>query len=156
MNKDRSHLINPADRLPDLHLPTPAGDLAELLRLDRSSSLRLIFTHGESCAQCATYVNRLTGETEELAGWGACIVVMAHDNGGGPFDSGIIVLVDAEDQLARTLDLAAPFVLVADQWGEIRERFNAGGAHGFPEPAELVSWARYLATQCPECEGEAL
>src|SRR5690606_28775006 len=33
---------------------------------------------------------------------------------------------------------------------------EAGDDHRFLPPEELVEWARYLAVQCPECQGEAL
>jgi hypothetical protein len=47
-------------------------------------------------------------------------------------------------------------VLIADQWGELRYVSPDGGGHPFPTPEEVTGWLRFLATQCPECEGEAL
>ena len=53
-------------------------------------------------------------------------------------------------------DTVFPVGNVADPWGEVRMRHAAGAAHDLPSPAELVDWARFVAMQCPECEGEAL
>jgi hypothetical protein len=51
---------------------------------------------------------------------------------------------------------AGAAAVVADPWGEVRFRHHGGAAHDLPDPAELVDWARFIAIQCPECEGEAL
>jgi hypothetical protein len=55
-------------------------------------------------------------------------------------------------------DLQPPAALVADQWGEVAyvEAPDDGLVTSLPAPEELVSWARYLSTRCPECEGEFL
>jgi peroxiredoxin len=66
------------------------------------------------------------------------------------------VLADPERRLSHRLNLQGAAVLVADPWGEVRFRHDAGAAHDLPSPAELVDWARFVAIQCPECEGEAL
>lgn len=51
--------------------------------------------------------------------------------------------------------LPAPSVVVADRWGEIQHLVEMEASlEGAPEPAELRDWLRYLATRCPECEGE--
>ena len=57
--------------------------------------------------------------------------------------------------IEAVIGMRAPAVLVLDQWGEVKETI-AVARHEFPERTALVAWARYLATQCPECEGEAL
>lgn len=59
-------------------------------------------------------------------------------------------------RLQRFLRSEGAAVLVADPWGEVRFRHVAEAAHDLPEPAELVDWARFVAIQCPECEGESL
>ena len=67
--------------------------------------------------------------------------------------------IPGAEEALRTLAAAgipAPAVLIADQWGELFVVEPAGDDHGFIEPDEVVSWLRYLAIQCPECQGEAL
>ena len=56
--------------------------------------------------------------------------------------------------LFATLTIA-PAVAVIDQWGDITDVHAAGPDHAFAAVSEVVSWARFLAVQCPECEGEA-
>ena len=66
------------------------------------------------------------------------------------------VLADPDRTLAARLGISAPAVIIADQYGEIHLAAPAGDAHHLPHPAEIVDWLRYLAIQCPECQGEAL
>ena len=66
------------------------------------------------------------------------------------------VLVDVEQRVARACGVAPPALLIADRWGVLHLTHDAGADHEWPAPAEVVSWLRYLAIRCPECEGEAL
>ncbi|HKP74292.1 MAG TPA: hypothetical protein VJT67_02060, partial [Longimicrobiaceae bacterium] len=66
------------------------------------------------------------------------------------------LLLDAEGRVAAALGVRAPAVVVADQWGEVHEVFEAGEEHRFPRPGEVETWVQYLAIECPECQGEAL
>ena len=71
-------------------------------------------------------------------------------------DSIFPLLHDPEAQVVSALGVRAPAVVIADQWGEVHETREAGGEHRFPTETEIEDWLRYLAIQCPECEGEAL
>jgi hypothetical protein len=51
--------------------------------------------------------------------------------------------------------LAAPAVLVADQWGEVAQSATASSVQELPGPDELLSWLEHVRQRCPECEGEA-
>jgi hypothetical protein len=55
-------------------------------------------------------------------------------------------------------DLRPPAALVADQWGEVAyvKTPDDGLVTSLPATEDLLSWARYLSTRCPECEGEFL
>jgi hypothetical protein len=44
-------------------------------------------------------------------------------------------------------------VVIADEWGEVYFGADAGAGHEFPTPVEIAEWVRFLAIQCPECEG---
>jgi hypothetical protein len=52
-------------------------------------------------------------------------------------------------------DVAAPAVVVADQWGEVAHVAAASRPEGLPDPDALLDWIRFLRIRCPECEGEA-
>jgi hypothetical protein len=51
--------------------------------------------------------------------------------------------------------LPAPGALIADQWGEIVHVAAAIDGDHMPTPRELLEWVEYVASRCPECEGEA-
>jgi hypothetical protein len=51
--------------------------------------------------------------------------------------------------------LPAPGALVADQWGEIVYVVAVIDVNDLPTPQELLEWVEYVASRCPECEGEA-
>lgn len=58
--------------------------------------------------------------------------------------------------LSGALRLDPPALAIADQWGEVHAGVAAGAEHRWLAVAEVADWLRYLAMQCPECEGEAL
>ncbi len=47
-----------------------------------------------------------------------------------------------------------PGVILADRWGEIRNRWAAEREDALPPPSELVEWLRFVQMECPECQGE--
>ena len=51
--------------------------------------------------------------------------------------------------------LPHPGAVIADRWGEIVFAACATGEDDLPDPGELVAWLQFVASQCPECEGEA-
>ena len=114
----------------------------------------LVLVHGGDCAACAAFVARLEHAEESLRDWdGYPIVVREGPRSGG--SDALPSLLDAERRLAAALAVSAPSVIVADQWGEIHQRYEAGEEHRFPSIPELVEWMRFLAIQCPECQAES-
>jgi hypothetical protein len=51
--------------------------------------------------------------------------------------------------------LPAPGTLIADQWGEIVHVVAPIDVNALPAPRELLEWVEYIASRCPECDGEA-
>ena len=51
--------------------------------------------------------------------------------------------------------LPAPGLLITDQWGEIVHVLASVDVDDLPMPRELLEWVEYVASRCPECEGEA-
>jgi hypothetical protein len=163
----KSRLANPERRLPELTLPALSGGAALPLRAPGRASRVLLLLHGAGCARCAAYLDGLALRERELAAWDGHVlaVVPAPPSGasrsggggvGGPDHPSVPVALDPHGRLASALPVGAPAVLVADQWGEIHLAHGAGEAHAFPAPEEVVESVRYLAIQCPECQGEAL
>lgn len=159
---DRPRLAQ-GERLPDLRLAAaPDGAPVPLVAPGGRQVPVIVAVDGAECADCLAYLRRLAEAAAEIAEWdGRVLVVVPGDADEAarlaesvhpPFP----VLADPERRLAGRLRLHGAAVLVADPWGEVRFRHEAGTAHDLPEPAELVDWARFVAIQCPECEGESL
>ncbi len=143
----RSDLINPGRTLPDISLPDATG-APRRLRASGDRSVLLILVH-DGCEECEGWVAGLGGQRGEIETWkGKATIVSTAAGGGDPFPR----LVDAEGRLASSVGVTAPAVVIADQWGEIHE---AAEGHAFLPIESTVEWIRSLATQCPECEGEA-
>jgi hypothetical protein len=158
---DRPRLAE-GERLPDLRLAPAAGGAPEPLVAPGGRQVQVVVVvDGAGCAACRAYLQRLADAEGEIRAWdGRLLVVVPADveeaarleAAGAP----VTVLADPERRLWRRLGLSGATVLVADPWGEVRFRQEAGAGHDLPEPAELADWARFVAIQCPECEGEAL
>ena len=43
--------------------------------------------------------------------------------------------------------------MITDEWGEVYFVADAGAGHDLPTLVEIGDWVRFLAIQCPECEG---
>ncbi len=162
-------------RLPALTLPARDGGPDVALRAPGRLATVLAVLH-TGCARCQAWLTELAAREADLHDWdGRVIAVYA-----GPAPHGepvqasaagtsasstpsaglrpagrVRVVADPGGQLARA-GVAAPAVLVADQWGELFVVEHAGAAHTLLAPDEIIDWLRYLAVQCPECQGEAL
>lgn len=158
---DKFALVH-GERMPHLRLPSaPAGELVPLVAPGGRMVPVVVALHGAECEACGAYLRRLFAEEGEFREWDGRVLVIVP---GGVEDAARLVeAVDppfpvlADDgRFARWMGADGGAVLVADPWGDVRFRQAAGAAHDFPDPAELVDWARFMAIQCPECEGESL
>jgi peroxiredoxin len=152
----------PTERLPDLRLPHVSdGTPIPLVAPGGRGVPIIVAVHSADCAECRTFAQLLGEADAELREWDGRVMVVVPggvedaarfaDGGGVPFP----VLADAERKLWTRMGMEGAAAIVADPWGEVRMRHVAGAAHDLPSPAELVDWARFVAIQCPECEGEA-
>lgn len=157
MSDGRADLVNPRRRLPELALPSADGAPVPLRAPGRRSPL-IVLAHGGDCAACAVFVRRLEAERAEIEAWdGRVLLVAPGSTGAEPSirSDAFPVLIDGDGRVAKALSVHPPAVVVADPWGEIHEAREGGEAHRLPSPEEIVGWLRYLAIQCPECQGEA-
>lgn len=148
------------ERLPDLRLPSaPAGTPVPLVPPGGRAVPILLCVHDADCAACRAWVQALAAADAELREWdGRPLVVFPGDlDQAARFAAGVPfpVLADEAGKLWMRMGMEGATVVVADPWGEVRFRHVAGTAHDLPSPAELMDWARFVAIQCPECEGEA-
>ena len=159
---DRPRLVQ-GERLPDLRLADArTGATVPLVAPGGRQVPVVVVMDGAECDACRVYLRRLADAAAELRVWDGRVLAVVPgeaeeaarvaDGLHPPFP----VLADPERRLQRFLRSEGAAVLVADPWGEVRFRHVADPAHDLPEPAELVDWARFVAIQCPECEGESL
>lgn len=154
-------------RLPWRELWTETGRRLDL-RWSRTSWVVLV-THGHGCPDCGRLLEHLATLSADLRAWDAAIVAIvppgtagldAAVSGGSSRASApagghdhVDAVADGDGRLrtAAGLDGGQVGLLVADRFGVV---WNAEVRrdHDLPDDAELVTRARYLAIQCPECE----
>jgi hypothetical protein len=98
---------------------------------------------------------RLARGAREIQEWGGRLTIVVP---GGRADAATFaetttdmleVVVDPE----RAFGAGHATLIVADEWGEVHFVADAGAGHELPSQEEVVQWVRFLAIQCPECEG---
>jgi hypothetical protein len=149
---NRAQLTERQRHLPDTDLVSSTGTREQLLRHGRA--LLLIVLHDVTCRLCMEFLRSLREVNDELDSWDMDVAVIAPDTAVG--ETTFRFFVDAEGSFALAMAIHAPAVMVVDRWRDVKELYDVGGNHNFPEADSLIAWGRYLATQCPECEGESL
>jgi hypothetical protein len=148
------------DRLPDVTLPRRGGEGSVELRRRGREGRVVVCVHGPACAACREYVSRLAELAPAVAEWDGKVVLVEEDptSADGPgFDAAGFEETFDPGVLRERIGRSAPAVLIADQWGQLFAVEGAETGHDFViQPDEVVDWLRFLATSCPECEGEAL
>lgn len=56
----------------------------------------------------------------------------------------------------RVGDITTPAVVIADRWGEIYFVRTGASVTDLPRRDEVIEALRWVAHECPECQGEAL
>ncbi|HEU5049980.1 MAG TPA: hypothetical protein VFU00_06620 [Gemmatimonadales bacterium] len=143
------------DRLPPVHLVS--ADTGGVVDLRASRGPRaLVAMHSIACRACREYVREeLAPGARAIAEWGGRLTVVvpggiANAAGFAETTTGALeVLADP----GRAFAPARAAVTIADQWGEIYFAADAGAGHDLPRCEDVVEWIRFLAIQCPECEG---
>lgn len=145
--------------LPDLKLSPARGGPPVAVRGNGREVGVLVFVHGSGCDACRAYVRELAGARQLLGEWGARLLVVSPEPAASaarlaPEPTGTAaVAADPDGAFGARTGLAPAAVLVADAWGELYHVAAAGPAHELPGVQEIVDWVRFVAIQCPECEG---
>lgn len=91
----------------------------------------LVAVHSPHCDGCRNYLRKLTANAMPITEWSGRIVVV----------------------LPGDVAVTPPAVVVADEWGEVYAVMHGAPDHVLPSAAEIGEWVRFVAIQCPECEG---
>lgn len=141
-----------------------AGELLPHTRVRRASDglevdvrrgrgpLVLFSAHAMGCAGCRAYLRDLLAREEDWSVWGARVYGIVTEEPGefsGANEQIDKLLIDEKHVLAE----GSARMVVADEWGEIFWTAAAGDGHALPSVDEVLEWVRFVAIQCPECEG---
>jgi hypothetical protein len=151
-----------ARRLPDVKLASAPGGSPTPLRPPGRVSPVLVLVDRAECESCRAWLGRLAAVSADIGEWDGRVIVVVPASP----DQAMRIANDAakhftvlggpDRTLAARLGISIPALVIADQYGEIHHAAPLSDAHDLPDPAEVVGWLRYLAIQCPECQGEAL
>ncbi len=150
-------------RLPDLSLPAAPDGAPIRLRAPGREGTVVVYVHSASCPECRDYLTGLAEVRAELGDWDGRVVVVVP----GPVDEAarlhaaidgvFAVTADVDGRCGERCGIGGGGMVIADQWGEVFfVEAGAEGKHTLPPAAEVVEWLRFVAIQCPECQGEAL
>ena len=150
-------------RLPDLRLPALATGAPVSLRPPGRQGAVMLLLHAASCPECIAYLEQLAGVRDRIADWDGRVVAVVPEDG-EPAPTGLadrdlpfLLVRDEGGRCAKSCGLSPGSLVIADQWGEVfHTHRGAPEQHDFPAPDELVEWLKFVAIQCPECQGEAL
>ena len=157
----REEAVATGDRLPDLQFEASDGVVTGLRVRGRFGAV-VVLVHDAACEACKRYLVQLGAADEQHREWDgrvAALVPAAPERVAEyreAADLPYLVLSDPERRAWAALGMAGAAVLIADPWGELRYVSPGGAGHSFPTPEEVTEWLKFLAIQCPECEGEAL
>jgi hypothetical protein len=140
------------DRLPSVTLRTGSGEREFRLRPARGPRV-LVAMHQADCEECIGYVKEITSARKPLEDWGADILIISREaipaNDTVLMGLGVPVLEDLKHVVAH----GRLTVIIVDQWGKVYFASEPDGVHGGVTPEEVTEWVKFIAIQCPECEG---
>jgi peroxiredoxin len=161
MMKTRDGAVTAGDLLPDLEFQAADG-VSTSLRVRGRFAAVVVLVHDAECDACKRYLAALAAADAQHREWDGHVVALVpmrpeqvaecRTAASLPYS----VLPDPERRAWTALGLTGAAVLIADQWGELRYVSPGGAGHSFPTAEEVTEWLRFLAIECPECEGEAL
>jgi hypothetical protein len=138
-------------RLPDLALPAMAGGDPVPLRAHRRAAV-LVLLAGALDPADAAYLGALADAAPGLTGWDGRVLAIAPDAALGPALDALAlpfpVIVDVDGRVAAAAGVAAPALVVADQWGEVHLAAAAAEGWAWPPVAEVERWLQFLAVRC--------
>lgn len=140
-------------RLPELALPALAGGAGTALRARRQGTV-LALLRAPLAARDAAWVRDFAAREAELREWdGRALVVLECASGDadaiaslGAVAPAVPVLADAHGALARAAGVAAPALVITDQYGEVYASREA--TEGWMPLDEIVAWLKYLSIRC--------
>ncbi len=141
----------PGDILPALRLPLLTGDGAVPVGPNRKRSNLLVLTHPQPCDDCGAYLAALAAIADRLSLDKAEVMTVVGPQWRGAVSVPVPAVVD--DGILRSLLSSGdePVVAVADRFGQLFTRDDAGPGHEFPGHEQVLGTLLNIAISCPEC-----
>ncbi len=138
--------------LPGRHLRPLVGDSPVRVGAHRRRAQVVVVTHRQPCEECASYLSSFDAVTGLIAAENADVLAVLTPAWQERAPSlPIPALVDDGVIGGRLSPDEAPVVAVADRFGQLFSRFDAGSDHLFPDHRQLLSSLLDIAIRCPEC-----
>jgi hypothetical protein len=144
--------LRKGDRVPRGSLKTCSEVGVSVLNASRGPRV-FVAVHALGCKTCIEYVKQVVHMQDELSSWGGHVTVVCPECSGDSAAAlaplGVPVLEDRISLLA----VGRLTVIIADEWDEIYFASESEDVHGVISPDEVLEWVKFVAIQCPECEG---
>jgi hypothetical protein len=109
--------------------------------------------HRPDCDECVRYVREIASLRESVESWGADLLVVSAEDVDPHHMALRQLAVPVLGDPARTMADGRLTVIIADEWGEVWFAGDGEGLHDCISPDEVADWVKFIAIQCPECEG---
>jgi hypothetical protein len=127
------HLLRRGDLIPHFEVTTLGGERFGYATVWQRRNLVLVTIDAIDSGDSRNYVSGLSDRIAQFRTQNTELVITREQVPGVPH----------------------PGAVVADKWGEIISVRAASEMAELPSAEDLSDWIHYVATQCPECEGEA-
>ena len=143
--------LQPGDIVPLRALQPLDGGPPVRIGANRLRAQVLVVTHQEPCDRCAGYLDSLGSLADAMRNEKAELLALV---GGGwePRRSAPVPGAVADAAIVQALSPeGGPVVTVADRFGQLFTRAQAGDDHSFPDEDWIRSAVLDIAIRCPEC-----
>ncbi len=138
--------------LPSRRIEPLAGGSPVRVGPNRARSQVLVLTHAEPCDDCASYLaSFLEIAAEVKAEKGEVLALVGSGWDPLPLEVPVVALADDGVIGARLSPDGTPVVTVADRYGQLFSRFDAGANHEFPDHGKVLHQLLDIGIRCPEC-----
>jgi hypothetical protein len=146
-----SVLLQPGDILPTHALQPLGGGKPVRIGANRPRAQVIVVPHPRPCDACAAYIRSFEPILKQLSDEKADVLVVVNRgwDDAGPFP--VRALVDDGRVAGRIAVGETPTVVVADRFGQVFVRLEAGSDHEFPDHDRVLETLLDIAIRCPEC-----
>ena len=144
--------LEPGDILPPVQLVPVGGGEPVRVGPGRKRSQAVVVTHPQPCEACASHLTSLATAIDRVRAEKADVFAVVGAGWQEQVPSLPFAALLDDGQVGRSFSPdGTPTVAVADRFGQLFIRFDAGAEHRFPDHDNVVSSLLDIAIRCPEC-----